>query len=148
MELLAAAGVLFSWSILLYYWSDLPASIPRHFDASGEADAWGGKGSLVALPAIGLAIYVAMTALSRFPHIYNFPVKLTEENVQRQYRCARVLLAVVKAEIVWLFSYIEWRTIQTALGKAHGLGAAFLPVLLVTMTITIVVYFSLASMRR
>ena len=63
-------------------------------------------------------------------------------------RCARVLLAVVKAEIAWLFSYIEWRTIQTALGQVQGLGAAFLPVLLVTMTMTIVVYFSVASARR
>lgn len=50
--------------------------------------------------------------------------------------------------MVWLFAYIEWQTMQTALGKAEGLGPMFMPVLLIFSTGTIVVYFYQASRIR
>ena len=147
-EVIAGGGVLFTIFILLQAWPTLPESVPRHFNASGEADGWGGKGSLLILPAIGFVIYVSLTVLNRFPHIFNYPFALTEENVERQYRCARLLISALKAQMVWLFAYIEWQTIQTALGKAEGLGPMFMPVLLIFSTGTIVVYFYQASRIR
>lgn len=44
--------------------------------------------------------------------------------------------------IVWLFAYIQWKTIQVALGQADGLGSAFLPVFLVILTAT-AIYFTI-----
>ncbi len=44
--------------------------------------------------------------------------------------------------IVWLFAYIQWKTIQVALGQADGLGSAFLPVFLVVLTAT-AIYFTI-----
>ena len=47
----------------------------------------------------------------------------------------------MKAETVWLFAYIQWVITQMALGKGEGLGPGFLPVFLIVLVGTTVVYF-------
>lgn len=141
LEVMALVGVLFSILFVALSWPDMPPTIPTHFGASGRADAWGGRETLFILPAIAMAlVYIPMTILSRFPHLFNYPWSITEANAARQYHLARVLLAFMKAETVWLFAYIEWQTIQVALGKAEGLGAAFLPVFMGVVFGTLGIY--------
>ena len=141
LEVVSGIGVLFIIFVPIYYEPILPDSIPQHFGASGKADAWGGKGNLLVLPIVGIAIYALLTVISRYPQTWNLPITLTEENVERQYRYCRTLLVIMKAEIVWLFAYIGWRTIQTALGEVDGLGSMFLPEFLSVITGTLVIYF-------
>jgi hypothetical protein len=148
LELAAVAGLLFFAWMLVDFWSDLPGRVPVHFNAAGQADGWGGRGGTLTLPVVGLVLYIGLSLLGRYPHIYNYPFKLTRQNVERQYRAARALLAALKAEIVWLFAYITWRTIQTAMGDAGGLGRAFLPVLLAVLFGTLGIYFYLARRIR
>lgn len=148
LEVVSGVGLLFIILVPIYYEPILPDSIPQHFGASGKADAWGGKGNLLVLPIVGIAMYALLTVISRYPQVWNLPFALTEENAERQYRYCRMLLSVLKAEIVWLFAYIGWRTIQTALGEADGLGQMFLPVFLIIMTGTLVVYFWRARQAR
>ena len=82
-------------------------------------------------------MYIGLTILNRYPHIFNYPVEITEQNAVRQYEIARSLLCALKAEIVWIFTYIEWRTIQVASDQAVGLSPLFLPILLVLIFGTI-----------
>jgi len=96
---------------------------------------------LLFLPLGGAFLYMLLTVVSRFPHTFNYPCKITQENAEVQYLLARYLLAFLKAEIIWVFVYIQWMTIQVALGKAAGLGLVFLPVFLVLIFGTIAVYF-------
>jgi hypothetical protein len=46
----------------------------------------------------------------------------------------------LKAEIIWLFWYLEWQTIQVGLGKGGGLSGALLPVILLVLVVTMGVY--------
>jgi uncharacterized membrane protein len=148
IELAAGIGILAVIFILLLYRPAIPDIIPRHFNGAGNPDAWGDKGLLSALLAIPIAIYLAITLLSRFPQFYNYPFALTEENVERQYRCARMLMAALKAEIVWFFAYLEWKIIETAFGNAQGLGQGLVPALLICFTGTVAVYVFQARRLR
>ena len=141
LEVFAVLGLLFGFMAARLYWTRMPESIPTHFGAAGQPDAWGPKWNLLLMPVVALAMYALLTVLSRFPHIYNYPVRITEENAERQYRIARSLMYWMKAEIVWLFTYIEWQSIQTALGKSHGLGVLMAPVTLVIRFATVIVYY-------
>ena len=146
LEVFAVLGLLFGAVAASVYWTRLPESIPTHFGAAGQPDAWGAKWNLLLMPVVALAMYALLTILSRFPHIYNYPVRITEENAERQYRIARSLMYWMKAEIVWLFTYIEWQSIQTALGRSSGLGVLMTPVTLVILFATAVVHY--LRMRR
>lgn len=140
LEVLAAAGLLTPLAYLYKNWASLPARFPTHFGASGLPDAWGGRESLLILLAVSLILYPLLTVLSYFPHIYNYPWRITEENAERQYRLARSLMLWIKVEMLWLFGYIQWSSIQVALGKAAGLGTAFLPITLAVAFGTLAIY--------
>ena len=136
LEVASGIGILLGIIILTQY-PDLPDTIPRHFGASGAPDAWGSKKSILVLPLVSIIMYIGLTILNRYPHIFNYPFEITEQNAVRQYEIARSLLCALKAEIVWVFTYIEWRTIQVASDQAVGLGPLFLPIFLVLVFGTI-----------
>jgi uncharacterized membrane protein len=132
---LNAASILLlflTYFYLLYIWNDLPEKVPVHFDFSGKADRWGGKGSILTLPIIETILFVMLWILSKFPQLYNYPVKITEENAQSLYLEARRLIVVLNFEIVLFFSIGSWETAQTASQKAT-LGMWYIPLLLITI---------------
>lgn len=73
-----------------------------------------------------------MTVLEKYPHTYNY-LNLTEDNAQAQYKNGRLMINVLKNEIVILFSWINFQNIRVASGEAEGLGSFFLPVFLVIL---------------
>jgi uncharacterized membrane protein len=148
LEAAAALGMLTMFYVTIKSWPLLPETIPHHFGASGKPDAWGSKWTLWLLPGISLVLYIGLTVLSRYPHIYNYPWPITEKNAAAQYHLARTLIAALKAEIVLIFAYLLQQAIQVALGKAEGLGIAFLPIFLILIFGTIGIYFVKANQAR
>ena len=141
-EIIAGVGILATVYLLLDHW----LAAPPFPDAADEATPWHAQLTLLIVPAISFAIYAGMTILNRFPHIFNYPFALTEENVERQYRCARLLMSVVKAEVVLLFCYIEWQMMESALGNPARLHPGLLVALVMAGTLgTIAAYFYKAS---
>lgn len=125
-EFIAALGILVHVLILVHYWPILPEIIPTHFGLSGEPDGWGSKSSLFFLLAVNAALYLMLTVLNCFPHIFNYVVQITEKNAREQYYNARLSMSFLKAGMVWIFAYIQWGTVEAALGNASGLGEYFL----------------------
>lgn len=150
LALLVLGGVGAALSIIvpLVYWGGLPEKIPTHFNIAGEPDGWGSKRTLLLLPALGVLMYALLAFMSRFPHVYNYLWKITEENAATQYRCARRLILALGAEVAWLFLYIMWGTIRVATGEAADLGVVFLVVTLAVMLGTFVIYFVNAARAR
>ncbi|PWW05227.1 uncharacterized protein DUF1648 [Paenibacillus cellulosilyticus] len=108
---------------LLVRWSDLPSTIPIHFDGSGEADGWGNRATLLLFPLITIAPYALITTLNRFPHTFNYPVAVTEQNASQLYRLTVQMLTWLKLELVLLFSAIGIMTIRSAeTGRSEGVG--------------------------
>jgi uncharacterized membrane protein len=148
LEILSVLGLLLSYYFLLSSWSSLPDKIPTHFGFDGAPDAWGSKMTLLLMPILATVIFAILTVLSRFPHTYNYPWRLTEQNAERQYRLARMLLTAVKMEVIYLFAYIEYGTIRTALGNADGLGSLVPSFILIALFGTVAFYFVKAWQSR
>ena len=129
-------------------YNNLPATIPTHFNAVGVPDGYGGKGTLWLLPVIGFFMYLMMTVVQLFPQIYNYPVEITEENAPRQYRNAVRLIRTLKTLIIILFTFLSYKTVQTAAGTAAGLGKAFLPVFLLVTFGTVAFYIAWSLNNR
>ncbi len=147
-EIAAISGVIVGFGVLINHWSALPDSVPRHFGLDGRPDAYGGKEILLFLPIVALIFYLGLTVLGRFPHVLNYAWKITALNAYRQYRLARLLIVSLKAEMIWVFTYIEIIQIRTPLGRAEGLGPAFIPVMLAVFFATIGIYLYLAYKAR
>ena len=146
LELGATAALLSQFLIVLAAWPEIPDQVPRHFDASGQADAWGAKATLLLLPAVNLVVFAMMTVVSRFPHISSLPIKVTAVNARRVYRLVRFQTIWLKAIIALVLAYMSWRTIEQARGGAQGLGIGFLP--LTTLAVGSAVAWFYFELRR
>ena len=139
MEVLAAIGAVcmvgFAWA----NWPTLPARIATHFNAAGQADGWGGKGSLLLLPVLGVVLYGVMVFCARVPHLLNYPVPVTEENAPRLYLLARSLLTGLAFWVVAMLLFLEVSMIYIAQGKASGLGLWPMPLFLTAIATTLLV---------
>lgn len=117
---------------LVSVFGNLPDEVPGHFNASGEADRWGNKMELLILPLVGGSLWLLMTIVAKYPHTFNY-LNLREDNIEAQYKNGRLMMNVLKNEIVLFFSFITYQTIQIAQGAAEGLGAVFLPIFLIAI---------------
>jgi len=147
-ELIAAAAFLGALAFLWAAWSSLPAQIPVHFNLSGQADRWGDRRNLFWEFATISGLYIGLSVLQRFPHIYNYPFELTPHNVHRQYLVARQLLAFVKAEVICFLALIEWHTVRVAGAQSPSPGAWFLLAMPICIFCTIAWYFVAASKAK
>ena len=118
------------WGYTLRSYGTLPERIPTHFNAAGQADAFGGKQSLLALPVVATVLYVGLSVLNRFPHLFNYLQPITPENALRQYSIATRMIRLLKLVLAGVFFALLYRTVQTAQGEAQGLGTWFLPLVL------------------
>ena len=120
---------------------DLPSEIPTHFNANGDPDAFGGRGSIWTMPVIGLFMYLLFSFLQRYPHVYNLPAEINEHNAKKVYGVSVQMMRALKLLIVLTFGFINHRMLLTALEQANGLGSYFLPAMLVLYTVTLIFYF-------
>ena len=84
--------------VLVCIWSRIPGTVPTHFNAAGIADSYGGKGILWIE-----VIVLLLSLIEKVPSIWNFPVAVTEENKERLYKIALVMLGAIKILTTGLF---------------------------------------------
>lgn len=120
--------LLFVFTAIEY--KEISDSIPLHFDASGTADRYGDKINLFLLPIIGLVLIVLMHILSKYPHLHNYMVNITEENAEKNYRFSSRVLRFTSLGIAILFAIIQYVIIQMGKGENIKLGTWFLPIVI------------------
>ncbi len=94
------------WVYILFLWKKLPAQIPIHFNGALKPDAFGSKNELFVLAGVGSLLFMGISFLNQFPHLFNYPVTITPENAKTQYTRATRFLRVLKMAILWLFAGI------------------------------------------
>ena len=146
VDLLGWIMLLSIWALTTTHYSTLPDTIPTHFNAAGEADGFGSKASIIGLPVIATLLFIGLTVLNRYPHIFNYPLAITEDNALRLYTLATRMLRYLKLVLVLVFGGIEFMTIQHATGKGAGLGVWFLPLTLVLVFLPLI-YFVVKSVQ-
>lgn len=103
LEIIGVFLLIILWGWVVYVYPLLPATIVTHFNLSGEADGWGNKITLFSLPAVGSVLYMGLTILNRYPHIFNYTVIITDENALTQYSFATRLIRVLKLVVLAIF---------------------------------------------
>lgn len=108
-------------------YAELPDRLPGHFGLSGRPDAWGDHSLLLFLPGLALFQYALLTVVA-------LGVGAAAEGPTR---LARRMVAMIKAQVVWLIAFLEWRIPQVARGEAEGLGRGFTPILVAALAATV-----------
>lgn len=148
IEGLAAICLIYMIAQLIIEYPGLNQNVPTHFGANGNPDSWGDKSSMLIIPIVAIILYSGLTALNKFPHIFNYPIPITEENAAKQYQLAKSLLSALKFTTIGLFLYIQLQTINVAKEVQDGLGASFLVLIVIGSFIPIIIYFILASKNK
>ena len=120
----------------------LPQRIVTHFNFAGEPDGWGSRWTVWLLPIIALAIFALLNVVKKFPRHVNYPVRITEDNAQRQFILMRQFLDVLNLSIVVVFATIQIQLLRMALEKPELVPFSLLiPLVLFITFAPIMVYF-------
>ena len=137
IDVLSFSFLILSIIYILLYYGTLPDEIPRHFNVIGEPDAWIGKGMLFGLLILYGFILLMLFILNYFVIIstknakdaitfVNIPFvnkgQLNSEQAKVVRKLSARMLAIVNVCVSFLFFYIIYGTIQTALEKQQGIG--------------------------
>lgn len=129
-DALSVALALISLLLAISKYPELPAQIPGHFNASGEVDGYSSRGTIFILPVLSLVMAVGFIILSRFPHRFNFPYQITEENAPFEYRKARIMLRVVSVFSTLLFLVLTWNIIRAVNNKPELSALFWIPLII------------------
>lgn len=140
IELIGWLTLLLLWVLTCWKYSSLPDTIPTHYNAAGQTDSYGNKVTILFLPIIGTVLFIILTILNKYPHIFNYPVKVTAGNAERLYTIATRMIRLLKLILALVFLTLLFREIQTVTGKSNGLGSWFLP-LMIALTFIPMTYF-------
>lgn len=145
-EILGWVSILAIWILTITNYANLPDTIPIHYNGAGQADGFGGKGTILTLPLISTVLFVGMTILNRYPHTFNYPTNITADNALRQYTNATRMIRYLKFIIVVIFGLIALQTFRNVNGQTNGLGVWFLPLTLGLIFIPLT-YFVVKSFK-
>jgi uncharacterized membrane protein len=147
MKKILESAAIVSWIVLVYlvvtalYGPDkLPERIPTHFGLDGQPNGWGSPQTLLTLPIAGTFIGLLMSVIMRYPGSFSFPVRVRRENQARLQELALGMIAWLRLEVLCLFVWIEWGTIESARQARLGLPPALLLSSFVIIFGTIIVH--------
>ncbi|GAA4528510.1 DUF1648 domain-containing protein [Brachybacterium paraconglomeratum] len=129
LGVLGALGVT-AWILARY--PSLPDTVATHFDASGQADDWGPKWSILVLAGVMLLLSLGLAALSSRPRAFNYPLEITADNAQTVYREGERLMVWTLLGLVAIYAGIAWSTVLTG-------GAPLIAVGVVVMVAAVVI---------
>ena len=129
------------WGLTIINYQSLPDIIPTHYNGAGVADGFGNKWMILTLPLVATVLFIGLTILNKFPHIFNYPTEITADNALRQYTNATRLIRYLKVIIVVIFGLIAFQTIRHANGQTEGLGIWFLPMTMGLIFIPLIYFF-------
>ena len=127
LDIASLLSLIFLIVLPFLYYTDLPDTIPIHYGADGKADGYGSKLTIFLLPAIGTLLFAGLTMLNKYPHLFNYPHEITEENKERSYRSAQSMISALKLLVTLIFTYITFVTIRKSGSDTASLGTLFLP---------------------
>ena len=61
------------WGLTILNYTNLPNIIPTHYNGAGVADGFGEKWMILTLPLVATVLFIGITIINKFPHIFNYP---------------------------------------------------------------------------
>jgi len=93
-------------AISIYALVVLPGEIPVKYDGNHNVIYYGSKAVLLIVPFMALVLGFALRWLRNYPHIFNYPYKITEQNIEAQYRLAQRLVMWINIVETMIFAYL------------------------------------------
>lgn len=140
LETLGWIALIASWIMTVASYSNLSTTIPIHYNGTGRADGFGYKIYIFVLPLVATLLFIGLTILNKFPHLFNYPTPITSDNILQQYTHATRLVRYLKCIIAILAGLIIFFIIQNR-GQTNGLGVWFLLLTLVLFLIPAIYLF-------
>ena len=132
--------VLVFFIYVTYWFYRLPDIIPVHINYKGEVDNYSSKIMLYILPMLTLVFNVLFTIVNRYPHSFNYLVKITPDNAARQYSIATRSLRYLKIALTTIFFVITYSLVQLAVSET------FPPIQYLITLVVIIVMLPLVQM--
>ena len=147
LEVIAISALVWAFYPLLFYYNiDSDALLPTHFNLAGEADGWGGRSILWIIPPIALLFYIRLSVLQKFPKIYNYPCKITEQNADYLYKMGEQLIRHIKVSVVLMFAFVSNDIYAVITGKLSSPNLLVIGILVAIMLLSIIIY--IIKMKR
>ncbi len=130
-DALAFVFLLLMLVMVSQHYADLPEKIPTHFGSGGTVDEFGSKQTILILPTLGVFIFIMMLVLNRFPHKFNYLVKITPENAAQQYRLGTRIIRFANVFVMGIFYYTSYKIVNISLYQTtSALDKWFVPLIL------------------
>ncbi|WP_456440461.1 DUF1648 domain-containing protein [Psychroserpens sp.] len=143
LDLISATLLILLIVFTVISYTELPDTIPSHFNAAGEVDGYSGKSMIWLLPAIGVVLFLGLYVINKFPHIHNYMVNITEENALKNYRFSTRIVRFTNLFIMVIFGLITYSIVESAKGNNSNLDSWILPFVIGTsiiLPIAILIY--------
>jgi hypothetical protein len=137
LALLTVAGIIILFAV---YWITAPEIVPIHYNIYGIADNFGSKNTLIISPIIAIVIYIGLTFLNSIPHVFNFPVKVTEQNKLILYKTASRMMRWTKLLICLLYANILLQEIRRIHNHGENLDNISLFILIACLMLCLIFY--------
>lgn len=112
----------------------LPESLPIHFNFAGNPDGFGDRISVIFEPLISALVVIIVEIISHFPQLWNYPVKVTDENRDILYAITMVMISIIKAFVTIILLYAGLCSIYS-----------FLPISLIYVFVTLLFVVIISS---
>ncbi len=147
LEISGISLLIILWILTAYNYFQSPDTVAIHFNLSGKPDGYGSKETLLLIPIIPTIIYLGLTKLNKYPHIYNYTTKITAENAKRQYTIATRMIRILKVSVVLIFTIVILSTLLITAERFNGLGIWFLP-FIISILIVPSIYAIIQSQKK
>ncbi len=122
-------------------WSGIPWTIATHFNAQGEPDGYGSKWTLLLMIVLLIIMTIGLLVVAKYPKLFNYMVKITDENRETQQTHAIRLLKVLMLEMTVIFGFVQWGIVSSAVNERQAFPNTILIGLMVVIFLTIGIYF-------
>ena len=129
-----------SGAYLMMTYHKLPSEIPMHFNVNGDIDNWGPKWTIFIIWGFGLILYFVNSSLQTIPQKYNYIVKITKENAEKQYKLVLQMMSFLKLELMIIIAYLIWVVVQNSQGTMDQLNIFVMVGFVICLFSTLIVY--------
>lgn len=127
LDLLSATILILLIVYAIISYSELPDTIPSHFNAKGEVDAYSNKSILWLLPGLSVILFFGLYVLNKYPHIHNYMVNITEENALKNYRLSTRIVRFTNLFVMVIFGIVMHSIIESAKNNNSNMNNWILP---------------------
>ncbi len=127
LNLITLSLIVFTVLSSIYFYSLLPEKIPVHFDLQGNVNRYGNKSSIFLLSSITAVLGIGLIILSNYPHTFNYHVKITDANREKQYSLAASMMRQLNAFTT--FCLVMMDLVICFLAKELFKGSSFITIL-------------------